>query len=72
LADGVGKRTATSPAEPRLLDELDGDKRLMAGLMCGVGLRLMERLRLRVQDVDFGANQVTVRDGKGVKSPLDG
>ena len=39
----------------------------MANLMYGAGLRLMECLRLRVQDLDFQANQITVRDGKGSK-----
>jgi site-specific recombinase XerD len=33
----------------------------------GSGLRLLEALRLRVQDVDFGMKQLTVRDGKGSK-----
>lgn len=37
----------------------------MATLMYGTGLRLMECLRLRVKDVDFAANQIAVRDGKG-------
>lgn len=37
----------------------------MAVLLYGVGLRLMECLQLRVHDVDFEANQITVRDGKG-------
>ena len=50
-----------------VLTKLTGDKWLMASLMYGAGLRLMECLRLRVQDVDFGANQITVRDGKGSK-----
>jgi integron integrase len=50
-----------------VLNHLEGDKWLMASLMYGSGLRLMECLRLRVQDVDFGANQITVRDGKGSK-----
>jgi integron integrase len=39
----------------------------MALLMYGSGLRLLECCRLRVQDVDFGTNQLTVRDGKGGK-----
>ncbi len=39
----------------------------MAGLLYGSGLRLMECVRLRVKDVDFGYRQVTVRDGKGEK-----
>lgn len=39
----------------------------MAQLMYGSGLRLMECVRLRVRDVDFGYRQITVRDGKGEK-----
>jgi integrase len=39
----------------------------MAGLLYGSGLRLMECVRLRVKDLDFGYRQVTVRDGKGEK-----
>ena len=39
-----------------VIGELSGDYRLMAGLMYGAGLRLMECLRLRVEDVDFAAN----------------
>ena len=42
----------------------------MANLMYGAGLRLMECLRLRVQDIDFASNQITVRDGKGSKDRL--
>ncbi len=53
-----------------VLSHLSGDKWLMASLMYGAGLRLMECLRLRVQDLDFGANQITVRDGKGFKDRL--
>lgn len=48
-----------------ILGHLTGDKCLMASLMYGAGLRLMECLRLRIQDVDFGQNVITVRDGKG-------
>jgi integron integrase len=40
---------------------------LMASLLYGSGLRLMECVRLRVQDLDFGSHQLTVRDGKGGK-----
>ncbi len=50
-----------------VLGHLSGDKWLMASLMYGAGLRLLECLRLRVQDVDFAANQISVRDGKGAK-----
>ena len=37
---------------------------LVAKLLYGSGLRLMEALRLRVQDMDFGIKQLTVRDGQ--------
>ena len=50
-----------------VIGNLKGDKWLMANLMYGGGLRLMECLRLRVQDIDFASNQITVRDGKGNK-----
>jgi integron integrase len=50
-----------------VLSHLSGDKWLMASLMYGAGLRLLECLRLRLQDVDFSTNQITVRDGKGAK-----
>src|SRR5882724_185116 len=51
----------------RLLDELSGTSRLMAGLLYGSGMRLMECVRLRVKDVDCAQNQIMVRDGKGQK-----
>jgi integron integrase len=51
----------------RGLDALTGTYRLMAGLLYGSGLRLMECMRLRVKDVDFAHNQIMVRDGKGQK-----
>jgi integron integrase len=50
-----------------LLSRLAGPTRLMAYLMYGGGLRLLESCRLRVQDLDFGANQIVVRAGKGDK-----
>ncbi len=53
-----------------VLANLTGDKRLMASLMYGAGLRLMESLRLRVQDIDFSCNEILVRDGKGSKDRI--
>ncbi len=50
-----------------LLDALSGVYRLMAGLLYGSGMRLMECVRLRVQDVDFAYGQILVRDAKGGK-----
>ncbi len=47
--------------------ELHGTPRLMATLLYGSGLRLLECCRLRVQDVDFAMNQIVVRDAKGAK-----
>src|SRR3990167_4792218 len=50
-----------------ILSNLSDDKWLMASLMYGAGLRLMECLRLRVKDIDFARNEITVHDGKGAK-----
>jgi integron integrase len=50
-----------------LLGELNGTRWLMASLLYGTGMRLMECLRLRIKDVDFEQAQITVRDGKGGK-----
>jgi hypothetical protein len=71
--DGVvrAKRPARLPlvltgAEVRaLLQRLDGAPRLMAWLLYGAGLRVLECCRLRVQDVDLASSQITVRAGKG-------
>ena len=53
-----------------VLGELDGDKRLMASLMYGAGLRLMECLRLRVLDLELTRGEIVVRDGKGGKDRI--
>jgi integron integrase len=51
----------------RILANLDGTHWLIAGLLYGSGVRLMECLRLRVKDIDFTYAQITIRDGKGEK-----
>ncbi len=51
----------------RLLANMEGRRWLLASLLYGTGMRLMECLRLRVKDVDFARNEITVRDGKGGK-----
>lgn len=51
----------------KIFRHLNGTPRLMAGLLYGSGLRLMECVRLRVKDVDFGYARITVRDPKGGK-----
>lgn len=51
----------------RVLAHLTGVNGLMASLLYGSGLRLMEAVRLRVKDVDFDYRQIVVRDGKGAK-----
>jgi integron integrase len=48
-----------------VLARLDGVNHLIASLLYGAGLRLMEGIRLRVKDIDFASNQLTIRDGKG-------
>ncbi|MFT4199025.1 MAG: integron integrase [Pseudoxanthomonas sp.] len=54
----------------QLLARLAGREALMAGLLYGSGLRLMECVRLRVKDVDLQRNELTVRDGKGGKDRM--
>ncbi len=54
----------------RLLDAMDGEYRLMAGLIYGGGLRLMEAVRLRIKDLDLDRRQIVIRDGKGRKDRI--
>ena len=49
----------------RLLSQMSGTNLLMARLMYGGGLRLMELVRLRIKDIDFANGYIVVRDGKG-------
>ena len=51
----------------QILLQLSGVHWLMGQLLYGAGLRVMECVRLRVKDVDFGYRQIVVRDGKGQK-----
>jgi integron integrase len=53
-----------------VLAHLAGRNWLMASLLYGAGLRLMECIRLRVKDIDFEYRQITVRDGKGQKDRI--
>ncbi|MBI2502300.1 MAG: integron integrase [Candidatus Latescibacteria bacterium] len=50
-----------------VLDAVSGPQQLVVQLLYGCGLRLMEGLRLRVKDIDFGLNQLVIRDAKGMK-----
>ncbi|MCM8620250.1 MAG: integron integrase [Candidatus Accumulibacter sp.] len=54
----------------RVLARIDGQQGLMADLLYGAGLRLLECVRLRVKDLDFEMRQITVRDGKGEKDRM--
>ncbi len=53
-----------------LISKMEGNFRLMAEILYGAGLRLMECMRLRVKDIDFALNQIVVRSGKGEKDRL--
>ena len=53
-----------------ILGHLRGTTWLLASLMYGSGLRILECVRLRVKDVDFDRGEVTVRDGKGRKDRI--
>lgn len=51
----------------QVIDALSGTPQIVAKLLYGSGVRLMECLRLRIKDVDFLRGEITVRDGKGMK-----
>ena len=58
--------TVLTPEEAvRVIDRLEGDPRTVVLLLYGAGLRLLEALRLRVKDLDFGRGEILVRDPKG-------
>ena len=61
-ACGIHARRSNSSSE-----QLKGEQWLIAVLMYGTGMRLMECLRLRVKDLDFGLGEVMIREGKGDK-----
>jgi integron integrase len=75
LGEAVRARTAPrhlpvvlSRGEIRdVLAQLEGSHRLVATLLYGGGLRLMEALRLRIKDLDFARHQLVVRRGKGAR-----
>jgi integrase len=57
----------TRPEVQALLDKLDGQHKLLASLLYGCGMRLMEGLRLRIKDVDFDRRVIIVHEAKGGK-----
>lgn len=60
--------TVLTPAEAaQVIRRLDGDPHTVALLLYGSGLRLLEALRLRVKDLDFGLGEIVVRDPKGLR-----
>ena len=60
--------TVLTPSETgRLLARMEGTYGLMARLLYGSGMRLMECVRLRIKDLDFGRREIVVRQGTGAK-----
>lgn len=60
----------TKEETPKVISAKKGMHQLMAKLLCGSGMRLVDCVRLRVKDIDFGMNPIIVRDGKGAKTGL--
>ena len=54
----------------RVLAAVAAEHQLICRLLYGTGMRLLEGLRLRVQDVDFGRNEIAIHDGKGFKDRI--
>lgn len=57
----------SKPETIAIIQEMKGEPRLIASLLYGAGLRIMEAVRLRVKDVDLFRYEIRVRDGKGEK-----
>jgi len=53
-----------------VIAHLKGENKLIASLLYGAGLRIMEAVRLRVKDIDFAREEITIRDGKGEQDRL--
>jgi integrase len=51
-----------------LLNAMSGTMGLVAALLYGTGMRLLEGLRLRVKDVEFSRREIVVREGKGART----
>jgi integron integrase len=51
----------------QILHHLEGTNHLVTSLLYGTGMRILEALRLRVQDIDFARKEILIRDGKGFK-----
>ena len=54
----------------QVLDIVDGVEGIVLQLLYGTGMRLMERLRLRVKDIDFEQKEIIIRDGKGAQDRI--
>jgi integron integrase len=57
----------TKPEANAVIAQMRGEPLLIAGLLYGSGLRIMEAVRLRIKDLDFSREEIRVRDGKGEK-----
>src|SRR5437879_6333438 len=55
----------TKPEANAVIAQMRGEPQLIAGLLYGSGLRIMEAVRLRIKDIDFSREEIKVRDGKG-------